>query len=152
MTVRETPFDFTLRPAQDTAQDMLHWGRRTGFAGVTPLREFRDRPAQNDRSQVGFAPLRIISQEEPISTVTIAIPDKLSAELKPYLGSLDDLLHIGLREVKKDQGLALYKKGHVSLWKAARLAGVSLREMTDYAVAQGLRAPTDEETIQEELA
>ncbi len=50
------------------------------------------------------------------------------------------------------QGLALFKQGNISLWKAARLAGVSLREMTQYAVAQGLRAVVDEETITEELA
>jgi predicted HTH domain antitoxin len=85
-------------------------------------------------------------------TVTIAIPDDLSVQLEPYRENLDDLLRIGLREVKKEQGLALFKKGNISLWKAARLAGVSLREMTEYAVAQGLRPVVDEETIQEELA
>ncbi|UCC89911.1 MAG: UPF0175 family protein [Anaerolineales bacterium] len=85
-------------------------------------------------------------------TVTIAIPDDLSAQLEPYRDNLDDLLRIGLREVKVEQSLALFKKGNISLWKAARMAGVSLREMTQYAVAQGLRAAVDEETIREELA
>jgi hypothetical protein len=36
--------------------------------------------------------------------------------------------------------LALFKKGDTSLWKAARLARVSLREMPCCAAAQGLRA------------
>lgn len=85
-------------------------------------------------------------------TVTIAIPDDLSAQLEPYRDNLDDLLRIGLREVKVEQSLALFKKGNISLWKAARMAGVSLREMTRYAVAQGLRAPVDEEIVREELA
>jgi predicted HTH domain antitoxin len=85
-------------------------------------------------------------------TVTVAISDNLSAQLEPYRDNLDDLLRIGLRELKKEQSLALFKKGDISLWKAARLASVSLREMTHYAVAQGLRAVVDEETIQEELA
>ena len=85
-------------------------------------------------------------------TITIAIPDDLSAQLDPYQDNLDDLLRIGLREVKKEQSLALFKKGNISLWKAARLAGVPLREMTQYAVAPGLRAVADEETIGEELA
>jgi hypothetical protein len=39
-----------------------------------------------------------------------------------------------------------------SLWKTARLAGVSLREMAQYAVAQGIRAVVDEQTLSEELA
>ncbi|MGE0684658.1 MAG: UPF0175 family protein [Candidatus Binatia bacterium] len=87
-----------------------------------------------------------------MSTVTLTIPDDLSVQLEPYRDHLDELLRIGLRELKKEQSLTLFKKGDISLWKAARLAGVSLREMTQYAAAQGLRAPVDEETIQEELA
>lgn len=85
-------------------------------------------------------------------TVTISVPDDLSAQLEPYRESLKELLRIGLREVKMEQSLALFKKGSISLWKAARLAGVSLREMTQYAVAQGVRAVVDEETLREELA
>lgn len=85
-------------------------------------------------------------------TVTIAIPDDLSLQLEPYHDKLDDLLRIGLREIKKAQSLVLFQAGNLSLWHAARLAGVSLREMRQYAVAQGLRAVVDEETIREELA
>lgn len=85
-------------------------------------------------------------------TVTISVPDDLSAQLEPYRESLEELLRIGLREVKMEQSLTLFKKGSISLWKAARLAGVSLREMTQYAVAQGVRAVVDEETLREELA
>ena len=85
-------------------------------------------------------------------TTTVVIPDDLAIQLEPYRGSLDDLLRIGLREVKKEQGLALFKQGHVSLWKAARLAGVSLRDMAEYAATQGLRATLDDEMIKEEIA
>jgi len=85
-------------------------------------------------------------------TTTVVIPDDLAVQLEPYRGSLDDLLRIGLREVKKEQGLALFKQGHVSLWKAARLAGVSLRDMAEYAATQGLRATLDDEMIKEEIA
>lgn len=85
-------------------------------------------------------------------TVTIAIPDELSAQLAPYNDQLDDLLRIGLRELKMGQSLTLFKKGDISIWKAARMAGVSLHEMVQYAVAQGVRAVADQETIQEELA
>jgi predicted HTH domain antitoxin len=85
-------------------------------------------------------------------TITISISDDLSDQLEPYQDNLDDLLRIGLREVRIEQSLALFKKGSISLWKAARLAGISLREMMNHAVAQGLEPVLDEETIQEELA
>ncbi|MDZ7583164.1 MAG: UPF0175 family protein [Deltaproteobacteria bacterium] len=87
-----------------------------------------------------------------MTTVTLTIPEDLSTQLAPYHDKLDELLRIGLSEIKKSQSLALFRKGNISLWKAARLAGVSLREMTDYAVAQGLRAVSDEETEREELS
>jgi hypothetical protein len=86
-----------------------------------------------------------------MSAVTISIPEDLAKQLEPYDGQLDDLLRIGLRHVKMAASLALFRQGDVSLWKAARLAGVSLREMTQYAVANGLRATVDEETVREEL-
>ena len=85
-------------------------------------------------------------------TITISISDDLLDQLEPYQDNLDDLLRIGLREVRIEQSQALFKKGSISLWKAARLAGISLREMMNHAVAQGLEPVLDEETIQEELA
>ncbi len=84
--------------------------------------------------------------------LVVEIPEDLFQELQPYQDHVVDLLQLGLREVKMEQALALFKKGSISLWKAARIAGVSLREMTQYAVAHGLRATCDEETLAEELA
>jgi predicted HTH domain antitoxin len=87
---------------------------------------------------------------ESLHTVTITIPNDLSTQLAPYHDQLDTLLRVGLREVKMQQSLALFQKGSLSLWKAARLADVSLREMAQYAVSQGVRASVDEITLQEE--
>ncbi len=87
-----------------------------------------------------------------MSTITIAISEDLSEQLAPYREQLEALLRIGLREIKMGESLVLFKQGGISLWKAARLAGVSLREMTQYAIAQGVRAVADEETMREELA
>ena len=39
------------------------------------------------------------------------------------------MLRLGLREIKKAQSLTLFQQGTLSLWKAARLAGVSLRAL-----------------------
>jgi hypothetical protein len=78
-------------------------------------------------------------------------PESLVDELGPNRDNLDSLLMAGLRQVKLETALALFKQGDISLWKAARLAGVSLREMTQQAVAHGLRPTVEEETIAEEL-
>ena len=83
--------------------------------------------------------------------LTLDLPESLIDELGPYRDNLYILLMAGLRQVKLESALALYKQGDISLWKAARLAGVSLREMTQQAVAHGLRPQADEETIAEEL-
>ena len=87
-----------------------------------------------------------------METLTLTVSKTLFEEVLPYQTSLNELLRLGLRQVKMEQALALFKQGGISLWRAARLAGVSLREMTQYAVAQGLRATVDDETIREELA
>ena len=53
--------------------------------------------------------------EELMPTVTIAIPDDLSAQLYPYRDNLDNLLRVGLREVKMGTSLTLFQKGDLSL-------------------------------------
>ena len=54
------------------------------------------------------------------------------------------------REVKLGESLALFQAGSISLWKAARLADVSLLEMVSFAVAQGGQPSVDEDSSQEE--
>lgn len=85
-------------------------------------------------------------------TLTITVPDELSAQLEPYRDRLGDLLGIALRELQMGQALALFQKGGISLWRAASVAGVSRREMAQFAVAHGVRAPIDEQSLQEELS
>ena len=87
-----------------------------------------------------------------METLTVSVPEALMAEIAPYRGELAELLRLGLRQVKMEQALALYKQGGISIWRAARRARVSLREMTQYAAAQGLRAVVDDNTLREELA
>ena len=41
------------------------------------------------------------------------------------------LLEIGIREAKKKRALEMYREGSCTLWKAAQLAGTSLREIMD---------------------
>jgi predicted HTH domain antitoxin len=87
-----------------------------------------------------------------METLTLTISEALLNEVLPYQDNLEELLRLGVRQIKMEQALALFKQGGISIWRAARLADVSLREMTQYAVAHGLRAAADDETMREELA
>ena len=87
-----------------------------------------------------------------MKTLTLEVPESLLNDLEPYRDNLDSVLKAGLRQIKLESALSLLKHGEVSLWKAARLAGISLREMTQQSVAHGLRPSLDPETIDEELA
>ena len=86
-----------------------------------------------------------------MTTLTITVTDELAEDLKPYSASLDDLLRVGLREARLAQSVALYKQGNVSVWKAARLASVSLREMLLYLQSQGIQPEMDQDDIENEL-
>jgi predicted HTH domain antitoxin len=44
-----------------------------------------------------------------------------------------DLLRIGMRESRKKRALELYRSGRCTLWKAAQLADIPLREMIELA-------------------
>ncbi len=41
------------------------------------------------------------------------------------------LLDVGIRKWKMDKAVELFKDGRVSVWRAAHIAGVSLREFID---------------------
>ena len=56
------------------------------------------------------------------------------------------LVSAGWREIRLEKALELYKKGEVSVDKAAKLAGLTVSEMMDKIAAQGI---TSDETLEE---
>jgi predicted HTH domain antitoxin len=52
-------------------------------------------------------------------------------EAKDKSGVIRELLALGLREKKLEKAIRLYREGRVTLWKAARLAGISLWQMME---------------------
>ena len=61
------------------------------------------------------------------------------------------ILQAGLRELRLTQGLAFFKQGNISVWKAARFAGVTLREMIQYLTLNGIEPEFDDEMIEAEI-
>jgi predicted HTH domain antitoxin len=82
----------------------------------------------------------------------INIPDELAGELKAYQGRIQDVLVLGLRQVKIDEALALYDRGLISFGRAVELAGIQREELIRAARAAGIRPRWTEETVREELA
>jgi hypothetical protein len=85
--------------------------------------------------------------------LTLILPDTLADELESAKeGFLVELLERGLREVRIDRALEVYRGGGVSFGAAARLAGVSQSDLARSAYARGLEPPSSPETLAEELA
>jgi len=80
------------------------------------------------------------------ATITTRVSDDIAKDLKKIskVEELDissvvrRLLSRSIRDWKVEHGLEEYRKGRVTLWKAARDAGVSLREMMDLAASHGV--------------
>ncbi len=82
----------------------------------------------------------------------VEIPDKWLHELEPYKDRLSELVLLGLSQIKIQETLLLYKRGLISLGRAAELAGLSEQEMVRHARALGISPHWSEQTVEEELA
>mgnify|MGYP001123464260 CR=1 FL=1 len=61
------------------------------------------------------------------------------------------LLARAVEEWKKEYALSLYREDKISLWRAARLAGITLREMMDFAVEKNVPFKYSEKDLEEDL-
>ncbi len=75
---------------------------------------------------------------------------ELAVELAGYDPAA--LLRLGLQVTKLQAQLPRIAAGDVSVWRAAELAGVSLRQMLGYAAGQGAGLGYDADTLAEEQA
>ncbi len=73
-----------------------------------------------------------------MKTITVRLPDKLVDELPIEDSSISEIIKLGLKELKIKKALDKYKKGGMSLAKAAELAGISIREIIPAAYSYGL--------------
>ncbi len=78
-----------------------------------------------------------------MKTITVRLPDILAEELSQDESSISEILKLGLKQLKIEKAIERYKKGGMSLAKAAELAGVSIREMIPVAYAYGLEPKYD---------
>jgi predicted HTH domain antitoxin len=84
--------------------------------------------------------------------MVVEVPDEFAAQFDPYQDRLDELLIMGLRQIKIHESLLFYSRGLVSFARAAELAGLPQAEMIQQARAFGIKPRWSEQMVQEELA
>lgn len=61
------------------------------------------------------------------------------------------LLARAVEQWKTERSLRLYQEGRITLWRAARLAGVTLREMMEQAAKKGVQFKYTGKDLEEDI-
>jgi hypothetical protein len=87
------------------------------------------------------------------TSLTLTLPNALAREFESLNQDfLLELLERGLREMKIDRALNLYRRGGISFGATAERAGISQSELARHAYARGLEPPVSSEMLAEELS
>ena len=78
--------------------------------------------------------------------IAIELPREAEGLSEEEIGQL---FLIGLREMRIEKALLLLRKGGISVWKAAQIAGFSLREMIEEARKRGVEPRVTDEMVEE---
>ena len=95
--------------------------------------------------------------KEKLTTIRLSIDLDKELEKLAKLKDTDksklirDLIILGIREKKLQESLSLYSKGKISLWKSARLAGLSLWEMMEIIAERKVPMPYSIRELEEDL-
>jgi predicted HTH domain antitoxin len=84
--------------------------------------------------------------------VIIELPEDLARQVGPYQGRLQELVLLGLSQLKAQEALTLYTRGIVSFARAAEIAGLTRPEMIRQARAFGIRPRWSEQMVEEAVA
>ncbi len=61
------------------------------------------------------------------------------------------LLARAIEQWKMERALRLYREGKVTLWRAARLGGITLREMMELAAKEGIQFKYTAKDLEEDI-
>lgn len=84
--------------------------------------------------------------------MVIELSDELARQVGPYQDRLQELMLLGLTQLKVQEALVLYSRGVVTFARAAEIAGLALPEMVRQARAAGVSPRWSEDMAAEELA
>ena len=91
--------------------------------------------------------------------MTFRLPTEVEKEIKKLALQMDvdkskiirELIEIGLKEKRLKEVLAFYTEGKVTLWKAARLLGISLWKMMEIVTERKITAQYGKKEMEEDL-
>lgn len=91
--------------------------------------------------------------------ISARIPDEVAKDLKEIEKEeksdratiIRKLLARGIEQWKMERALRLYREGKVTLWRAARLADVTLREMMQLAAREGIQFKYTTKDLEEDI-
>ena len=87
--------------------------------------------------------------------VNVKVPDNVIRDINAIEKDESDIakiLETGVHRIKIEHALSRFKRGDISIWNAAKTAGIPLREMIVPASAYGIKPEFDEKMIEEETA
>ena len=91
--------------------------------------------------------------------ISTRIPDKVARDLKEIEKEektdratvIRKLLARAIEQWKMERALRLYREGKITLWRAARLGGITLREMMELAAKQGIQFKYTTKDLEEDI-
>lgn len=91
--------------------------------------------------------------------ISTRVPDEIAKDLKEIEEEektdratvVRKLLARAIQQWKMERALRLYREGKVTLWRAAKLAGVTLREMMDLAAKEGIQFQYTQKDLEEDI-
>ena len=93
-----------------------------------------------------------------MKVISVEVDEEFAKALEtleqPYLDRpalIKNILFSGLKQYKLELAVQKYLEGEVSTWKAAEIAGVSLRKMNKILQEKGVEMHYSEESLKEDL-
>ncbi len=94
-----------------------------------------------------------------MTLISTRIPDDLKKQLEWYakkerIGTaiaIRKIMDIGLKEARLEYALDLYRRGKASLWKAGKIADLSLWEMVDIVRERKIPMPYTLEDVEKDI-
>jgi predicted HTH domain antitoxin len=91
--------------------------------------------------------------------ISTRVPDEIARDLREIEKEekadratvIRKLLARAIEEWKIERALRLYRERKVTLWRAARLAGITLREMMELAAKEGIQFQYSEKDLEEDI-
>lgn len=95
----------------------------------------------------------------PLKSVTARLPPEMLREVEKLAERekidrselIRRLLDLALQQRRREEALETYRAGNVTLWKAAEMAGLSLREMMDLVKIEKIPVPYTIEDLRRDV-